>query len=404
MMFGQARARALWAAAVLSIAAPAVAQDAAPTPMIVEKEVFTLPSYTTVGGETIRDVRIGWEAYGTLNEARDNVILVTHFFSGTSHAAGKYSADETASGYWDSIIGPGKAVDTDKYYVISSDTLVNLNVGNPKVTTTGPASINPDTGERWGMDFPVVTIADFVNVQKALLDELGIERLHAVMGASMGALQAYEWAARYPDMVDRVIAVIGSGYSNAFLIGWLDIWAAPIRLDPKWKGGDYDPADPPIDGLTEALKIVTLQSNHWKFIDTTHGRRPADPANDPAAMMDNPFAVEAWLERTARARAATADANHFLYLVKANQLFAAGNGDPVEGLAAIDAPVLLVYAPDDLVFFPEQVRETATLISYDGTPVQQVELAGPLGHLNGVLFIDDAAPEIRAFLAADAAK
>lgn len=393
---------ALAIALAAGLAAPALAQDAE-GPMIVEKRVFAMPEYTTVGGETIRDVEVGWEAYGTLNEAGDNAILITHFFSGTSHAAGKYSPDDPSPGYWDSIIGPGKTIDTNEYYVISSDTLVNLNTGNPNVTTTGPATIDPETGEPYGMDFPIVTIADFVNVQRALLEEIGVTKLQAVMGASMGALQAYEWGASHPDMVERVIAVIGTGYADAFLIGWLDVWAAPIRLDPKWNGGDYDPDDPPIEGLTEALKIVTLHANHWKFVDATYGREPADPANDPAAMMDNPFAVEAWLERTARARAMTSDANHFLYLVKANQLFAAGNGDPIEGLKAIDAPVLVVYAPDDLVFFPEQVRETATLIASDGTPARLVEIAGDLGHLNGVLFINEAATEISRFLESDPA-
>ena len=178
---------------------------------LVEKQVFEMPAYTTVGGETIDNVRVGWEAYGTLNEARDNVILITHFFSGTSHAAGRYSADDPTPGYWNSIIGSGKPIDTDEFYVISSDTLVNLNAGSPNVTTTGPASIDPATDEPYAMDFPVVTIRDFVNVQKALLESLGIEQLHAVMGASMGALQAIEWASAYPDWVERLIPVIGAG-------------------------------------------------------------------------------------------------------------------------------------------------------------------------------------------------
>lgn len=173
----------------------------------VTKQVFEMPSYTTVGGDTIAPVRIGWEAYGKLNEAGDNAILITHYFSGTSHAAGRYDGEDSA-GYWDAIIGPGKPLDTNRYYVVSSDTLVNLNAKDPRVTTTGPASHNPDTAEPWGTDFPLVTIRDFVNVQKALLDELGIKRLHAVMGASMGALQAYEWASAYPEQVERLIPVI----------------------------------------------------------------------------------------------------------------------------------------------------------------------------------------------------
>src|SRR4029077_1241621 len=132
-----------------------------------------------------------------------------------------YAASDAAPGYWNSIIGPGKAIDTNKYYVLSSDTLVNLNVNAPNVVTTGPASTNPDTAKPYAMSFPVVSIKDFVNVQKALVESLGIRKLKAVMGASMGALQAYEWAASYPEMVERVIPVIGMPAADAFLIEWL---------------------------------------------------------------------------------------------------------------------------------------------------------------------------------------
>ena len=186
------------------------AQAAAYEPL-VEKQSFTIPEFSTQGGAVVRDMTLGWEAYGSLNEAKDNVILITHYFSGNSHAAGRYAADDKAPGYWDSIIGSGKPIDTDKYYVISMDTPVNLGAHLPTVITTGPASINPETGKPYGMDFPILSIRDFVETQKALLDSLGIEKLHAVMGASMGSLQAYEWGAAYPDRVERVIPVIGSG-------------------------------------------------------------------------------------------------------------------------------------------------------------------------------------------------
>ncbi len=185
----------------------------------VEKKVFTLPSYTTVGGTTIKDVRVGYETYGTLNAARDNVILIAHLLSGTSHAAGKYRPTEPATGYWDAIIGAGKPIDTDRFFVVSSDTLVNLNVKDPTVVTTGPASVNADTGRPYGMTFPIVTIRDFVNVQKALLDSLGVRRLHAVIGPAMGAFQAYEWAAAYPDMVDRIVPIGGGADFHGYTVG-----------------------------------------------------------------------------------------------------------------------------------------------------------------------------------------
>src|SRR5215470_2620646 len=179
--------------------------------LLTERKVFTLPQYTTVGGKTIKNVRIGYETYGKLNAKGDNAVFVPHFFSGNSHAAGRYKADDKTAGYWDAIIGPGKAIDTDKYFVVSADTLVNLNVKSPMIGTSGPATINPDTGKPYGSSFPVVTIGDFVRVHKALLDSLGVKKLAAAAGASMGSLQAMQWAAEYPGYVERVIHVIGPG-------------------------------------------------------------------------------------------------------------------------------------------------------------------------------------------------
>jgi homoserine acetyltransferase len=150
----------------------------------VEKQVFTLPAYTTVGGKTLKNVRVGYETYGKLNAAGDNAIFVSHFFTGSSHAAGKYKSADAAAGYWDPIIGAGKAIDTDKYFVISADALTNLNTKDPNVTTTGPATIDPDTGKPYGMAFPIVSYRDSVRVHKALVDSLGVKKLHAVAGAS----------------------------------------------------------------------------------------------------------------------------------------------------------------------------------------------------------------------------
>ncbi len=133
---------------LLNGGAPAAAQE-----LMTEKKVFTLPNFTTQSGRTLKDVKVGWESYGTLNADRSNAVLICHFFSGNSHAAGKYAATDAAAGYWDAIIGPGKAIDTNKYFVLSSDTLVNLNTGDPKTTTTGPASIDPDTGKPYALDF-----------------------------------------------------------------------------------------------------------------------------------------------------------------------------------------------------------------------------------------------------------
>jgi homoserine O-acetyltransferase/O-succinyltransferase len=359
--------------------------------LIVEKKTFELPSYTTVAGATIKQVKIGWESAGTLNADKSNAILVPHFFSGTSHAFGKYAASDAAPGYWDAIIGPGKPIDTNKYFVLSTDTLVNLNANAPNVVTTGPASINPDTGKPYGMSFPVVSIKDFVNVQKALIDSLGIRKLRAVTGASMGGLQTYEWAASYPDMVDRIIPVIATPAADPFLIGWLDIWAQPIRLDPNWNGGDYYGKAPPLEGLKAALKIVTLQANQWEWAAKTFGLAPAEEGKDPAKAMGNRFKIEATLDTVAAARAKISDANHFIYLVKANQLASA---DP----AKIKMPVLMLYSPTDLVFQEPLVEAAAKQIAAAGASVETGKLVGPFGHLNGVLAISQAGDKIRAFL------
>ncbi|QCO16819.1 homoserine O-acetyltransferase (plasmid) [Azospirillum brasilense] len=384
-------------AAGLFCASPALAFEG-----LVEKKVFEMPSYTTVGGGTIKNVRIGWESYGKLNDARDNVILVTHFFSGNSHAAGKYKMEDPAPGYWDSIIGPGKPLDTDKYFIVSSDTLVNLSPKDPTVVTTGPASVNPDTGKPYGMSFPVVTIRDFVNVQKALLDSLNVKSLHAVMGGSMGSLQALEWGAAHPEMVKRVVALIGGAEADPFLIGWLNLWAAPIRVDPNWQGGDYYGKAEPKAGLTEALKLVTLHARHWKWADATFGRGWAEEGKDPAASMNNQYAIEAWLDKAAAARAAVSDANHFLYLVKANQTFLVGGGGALdEGLAKIKAPVLLIPSADDLVFPPERaMHPLKERLEKQGVAVTYTDaITTSLGHLDGIANIAKAGDTIASFMA-----
>lgn len=364
--------------------------------LITEKKVFELASFTTAGGQTIKNVKVGWESYGTLNADKSNAILICHFFSGTSHAAGKYTAAEKVAGYWDAIIGPGKAIDTNKFFVISSDTLVNLGAGDPTVTTTGPASINPDTGKPYAMSFPIVSIRDFIEVQKKLVDSLGITRLFMVGGASMGALQTYEWAAAYPDMVTRIMPVIGSAEADGNLVGWLDIWAAPIRLDAKWAGGDYYGKEPPLAGLAQALKIVTLHANHGEWANAAFGVKWAKEGEDPAKGFDKRYAIEATLDSVGAARAKTSDANHFLYLVKANQIFAAG---AKERLARIKAPALVIYSPKDLVFPADSVRRTAEAIKATGAAVETVELQGNRGHLDGVLNIKQAEKAIAAFLA-----
>lgn len=392
-----------WIAGALGVAGMVVAgmmsgQGAGAQELLAEKKIFELPSFTTQSGRTLKNVKVGWESYGTLNADKSNAILICHFFSGNSHAAGKYAAADAAPGYWDAIIGPGKAIDTNKYFVLSSDTLVNLNTGDPKTTTTGPASINPDTGKPYGLDFPVVTIGDFVNVQKALVESLGIKKLAMVAGPSMGSLQTYEWAASHPDMVGKAMAVIGSAEADAQLIAWLDVWAAPILVDPNWNKGDYYGKTPPNAGLAKALAVVTLQANHGDWTNGTFGRRAAKEGQSPAAALGNKFQVQSILDNAGEARAKVSDANHFLYLVKANQIFAAGGTSLADGMSRIKAPLLIVSQPRDLVFTPDTIERTVEAAKKAGRDVTHVTIQGTRGHLDGVISMKQAEGAVKAFL------
>jgi homoserine O-acetyltransferase len=388
----------LWIMGALALAGWMTAGMAEAQEPTVEKKVFELASFTTQSGRALKNVRVGWESYGTLNADKSNAVLICHFFSGNSHAAGKYAASDAAPGYWDAIIGPGKAIDTDKYFVLSSDTLVNLSTGDPKTTTTGPASINPDTGKPYGLDFPIVTVRDFVEVQKALVESLGIKKLALVAGPSMGSLQTFEWAASHPEMVAKAMPVIGAGEADAMLIAWLDVWAAPILVDPNWNNGDYYGKTPPLAGLAKALTAVTLQANHQDWANATFGRRPAKEGEEPGKALANKFQVQSVLDNAGMARAKISDANHFLYLVKANQLFAAGGTSLADGMAKIKAPMLLITQPKDLVFTPDMVATTVKAAKDSGRDITHATIDGSRGHLDGVMSMKQAEGAIRAFL------
>ena len=383
-------ARAALAAMALSVLVDANAYDGP-----VDKQVFTLPSYTTVQGKALKNIRVGYETYGKLNAAGDNAIFVAHFFSGTSHAAGRYQADEKTAGYWDAIIGPGKAIDTDEYFVLSADTLANLNVKSPMVGTTGPASVNPDTGKPYGSSFPVITMGDSVRVHKALVDSLGVKKLQAVAGASGGSIQAMEWAALYPDFVERVVHVIGPGFDiNPFVIEMLDVWVLPIRLDPKWNNGDYYGKDEPIAGVAQALKIVSITTRSHAWGEKTFGYKWADPAKNPAAAMGSVFAIEEALAKAGAGRAGATDANSMIYTAKANQLY--NLGDDVKKMRA---RILFVPAKSDLVFPPELSERAAERYRAQGGVAEVAIIDGDGGHLDGLLNVAKQGEAIRAFLA-----
>jgi len=364
---------------------------------LVVKKVFEMEEFMTVGGQKIAPVRIGYETYGSLNANKDNVILICHFYSGSSHAAGKYSAEEKIPGYWDAIVGPGKPFDTNKYFIVSSDTLCNMSPKSPMVITTGPASINPRTGKPYGMSFPIVTIRDFVNLQYKLLESLGVKKLKAVTGASMGGLQSYEWSVTYPDFVERIIPVISTPKLHGWLVGWMKMWGDPIKLDPKWNNGDYYGKQEPMDGTTYSLMLITLSVQAAEWADKIFARKWADSQKTPYNAMENQFLVEEGLLKGALARAKTADANSMLYLNKACALFDIGQGygSFEEAVKNVQAKTLMIGTDTDLLFPLYQIKESVEVFKKMGKNASYFEIKSAFGHLGGILDITQASDVIK---------
>lgn len=362
--------------------------------MLVRKKIFRLPELLLQCGRTLREVEIGYETYGTLNEKGDNAIFIAHYFSGTSHAAGRYTEADAEPGYWDAVIGPGKAFDTNKFFIVSADSLSNVNAKVPTVVSTGPSSIDPATGFAYGSSFPVVTIGDFVTTQKALCDALGIKHLHTVAGPSMGALQSFEWAARYPDFVDRVIAVVAAGLATEpYLISQIQLWSAPIWLDPNFRGGDYYGQAEPLEGLRQSLKLVTFTALHQDWAQRIFQRRVGDRSADPATDLKGRFAIDQALDETANTRAYMTDANAFLRTARAVQLFSIR-----ERKDRLRARFLFVPAASDLLMQRSYIDRAMKELRDLKLSVDEFVIEGDGGHLDGLNRIAQASDAIRAFL------
>ncbi len=355
--------------------------------------VFDLGAYRCVSGEVLKNVRIGYETYGTLNRDRSNAILVCHYFSGNARAAGPADDDHELPGWWDKAIGPGKALDTDRYFIVCSNSLANLNASDGHSITTGPASDNPSTGKAWGLDFPLVTVEDFVHVQKRLLEHLGIQSLVAVAGPSGGSVQAIQWSVEYPEMVPCVVAVISPGlYIHPFAAAMMELWTRPITADPAWNMGDYDAANPPRDGLAQALALVNLSSLSYDVVGG-FGYEPADADKHPADSLEHQFIADAMLDEIARARAETLDPNSFLYMVRAYKLY-----DVRHRLHESRARYLFIPSATDMVF-PSHLSATAVEeLKAAGLDAELVMLNVSGGHLDGLAQIDQAETAIKTFL------
>jgi homoserine O-acetyltransferase len=370
--------------------------------MLVSKQKFHITNFTTIHGKLIENIDIGFETYGKLNEKKDNAILVCHYFSGNSHVAGKYDENDVSPGYWDDLIGPDKFIDTNKYFIISSDTLVNLYCQSKHVITTGPISINPKTGKSYGLDFPIVTIRDFVEVQKLLLDSLLIDGLEAIIGPSMGSMQAIEWAVAYPDMIKRVVAVIPGGLqTHPYAVAMLQTWAAPITLDPNWNRGNYyENMLKPRAGLAHALRIITVSARAPGWAETTYSRRWAIEDNNPFTDWSNYFAIESSITSLSETRSLEGDANHLLYLVKACQSYRIGNGlvSVEEAASRIQAKLLFIPASSDLLLLPQYSYEAVEILKKLGKNATCTEIKGDGGHFDGIMKITSVGAEIREFI------
>lgn len=360
----------------------------------VQKQVHHIPVLTLTNGQVLKEVRLGFETYGELNAEKSNAVLITHYFSGSSHAAGKYHPEDIAPGYWDSIIGKNKAIDTGKYFVISMDTLVNISAYDKQVVTTGPTSINPATNKAYAMSFPIITVQDFVKTQKSLIDRLGIKKLHSIAGASGGAIQAMQWAADFPHMTNKIIAIIGPGlYLPAYSIAELDTWAQPILLDPLWQNGNYEHSAQPLSGLALALRNVTLSAVSFEWMNAQYGRRYALSGQNPSHAFSHEYLANSELLARGLERSKVVDANHFLYTVRAYQSF-----DVSTKVDNLKADFLFIPAKTDRIFPPELSYATATLLKSKGLTANVVEIDGGMGHLDGILKIALASDAIREFI------
>jgi homoserine O-acetyltransferase len=357
-----------------------------------EKKKFEMTEYTTVLGEKILNLEVGYETYGALNSAKDNAIVICHYYTGNSNAAGKYTNEDLEPGYWDAIIGPNKAIDTNRFFVIAVDSLCNLCVGDPRVITTGPATIDPLTKIAWAMNFPMVGIEDFVRVQKAVVDSFKIEKLYAVAGPSLGAMQVLQWAATYAEMVPRAIAVIGGGLDTpaAVAVG-VDFWGAPIQLDKNWQGGQYTKNQFPLEGMKQALRQVTMTSLSPQWATMIGGREFA--RENPREHFSGQYFIQQALDEIAMARLKLMDPNHFLYIAKAVQNFSVR-----DRLQNIRAKLLFIAAESDLLMHPQYSIDACQELKARGLDAQYFEIKGSGGHLDGLFAIDRAASTIHKFL------
>ncbi len=342
-------------------------------------------------GKSLENVTVAYETYGNLNENADNAILIMHALTGDAHACGYHKGDKKA-GWWDNMIGSGKAFDTDKYFVICSNIL-----GGCK-GTTGPNSINPKTGKEWGLDFPVITIEDTVKVQKELIDRLGIKKL-TVAGGSMGGMQVLEWAIKYPEIVTNSIIIASSARLSAQNIAFNAVGRNAILSDPNFNDGNYYGKELPEKGLAIARMIghITYLSD-----DAMHNKfaRKLQDKDKPNFDFNIEFQVESYLEHQGQTFVNRFDANSYLYITRACDYFdiAQKYSSLEKAFEKSNSKFLIICFSSDWLFPPKQSKEIVNALMKTGKDVSFLEIQSPAGHDAFLLEFEAQTKVIKSFL------
>lgn len=345
-------------------------------------------------GGALGAVTIAYETWGTLAPARNNAVLVLHALTGGAHA-GPHPNTETPAPepWWGDLIGPGRAIDTNRFFVICPNILGGC------YGSTGPMSIDPLTDEPYRMTFPTVTVRDMVRVQAALLDGFGIEQLHAVVGGSLGGMQALQWGVSYPERAGAVIAIGASGRFHAQGIAYNEVGRRAIMADPKWRGGNYDESDPPRDGFAIARMVGMITYQCDEGMTARFGRSTATrPSRHPS--FGGKFDIEGYLHYQGDSIVRRFDANAYLYLTRAMDLFDLGNGyaSYTDALRRLTMPTLMVGISSDILFPPGHVRAIAEELRALGAPARYWELVSPDGHDAFLKEFSQMTPVLRRFL------
>ncbi len=323
-------------------------------------------------GESIGPVTLAYETYGRLDAQASNAILILHALTGDAHAAGYHEGD-TNPGWWDDMIGPGRAFDTDRYFVICSNILGGCR------GSTGPSSENPLTGRPYGLEFPVVTIKDMVNAQKRLLDHLGIDRLLGVAGGSMGGMQALQWVVSYPENVASAILIATTAEHTPQQIAFNEVGRQAIMADPNWNNGDYYGLDLPDKGLSVARMIGHITYMSDDSMNEKFGRRVKDK-KQPFKFSPE-FEVEGYLHYRGYNFINRFDPNSYLYITKAVDSFAAANGKPLHKLLeGVGTKLLIIAFSSDWLYPPYQSQQIVKACKMAGADATYCELTSHYGH------------------------